>query len=297
MALGRLGVWASMDAMRADAAAAFARRVEDWGYGALWVPESRGRNVLVVSGWLLAGTKQLTIATGIANIYARDAQATASGQLALAEQSGGRFLLGLGVSHVPLVEGLRGHTYGKPVETMLGYLEAMQRATYAAPLPAETPRTVIAALGPKMLSLAGSHADGAHPYLVSAAHTLEARRVLGPGKLLCPEQTVLGETDPARARRIGRAWLGRYLEMVNYRNNLLRLGFAPADLADGGSDRLVDALIAWGDPATIRRRIDEHWTAGADHVCIQTLNPDESTPALPDERLLAALAPAGQPNR
>jgi len=148
-----------------------------------------------------------------------------------------------------------------------------------------------------MLSLAGSHADGAHPYLVSAAHTLEARRVLGPGKLLCPEQTVLGETDPARARRIGRAWLGRYLQMVNYRNNLLRLGFAPADLADGGSDRLVDALIAWGDPATIRRRIDEHWTAGADHVCIQTLNPDESTPALPDERLLAALAPAGQPNR
>src|SRR5215831_282454 len=214
MALGRLGVWASMDAMRADAAAAFARRVEDWGYGALWVPESRGRNVLVVSGWLLAGTKQLTIATGIANIYARDAQATASGQLALAEQSGGRFLLGLGVSHVPLVEGLRGHTYGKPVEIMQAYLEAMRRATYAAPAPAETPKTVIAALGPKMLALASTHADGAHPYLVSPAHTREARRILGAGKLLCAEQTVVADADPSRARRIGRNWLGRYLELT-----------------------------------------------------------------------------------
>jgi probable F420-dependent oxidoreductase len=295
MPLGRLGVWASMDGMTAPAAASFAQRVEGWGYGALWVPESRGRNVLVISGWLLASTKTLTVATGIANIYARDPQATASGQLALAEQSGGRFLLGLGVSHVPLVEGLRGHTYGRPVETMRGYLEATRRASYGAPPPLETPQTVIAALRPKMLALAASHADGAHPYLVSPAHTREARRILGPGKLLCPEQTVLGEVDPARARRIGRAWLGRYLELVNYRENLLRLGFTAADLAGGGSDRLVDAVIAWGDAAAIRRRVDEHWTAGADHVCIQALNPDEATPALPDERLLAALAPATHP--
>ena len=296
MALGRLGVWASMDGMTAAAAAGFAQRVEGWGYGALWVPESRGRNVLVISAWLLANTRTLTVATGIANIYARDPQATASGQLALAEQSGGRFQLGLGVSHVPLVEGLRGHKYGKPVETMRGYLEAMRRASYAAPPPPETPRTVIAALGPKMLALASSHADGAHPYLVSPAHTREARRILGPGKLLCPEQTVLAEAEPARARRIGRAWLGRYLEMVNYRENLLRLGFTAGDLAGGGSDHLVDTVIAWGDAATIRRRVDEHWAAGADHVCIQTLNPDETTPALPDERLLAAFAPAAHPS-
>ncbi len=200
------------------------------------------------------------------------------------------------MSHVPLVEGLRGHTYGKPVETMRGYLEAMRRATYAAPPPAEAPKTVIAALGPKMLALAGSNADGAHPYLVAPSHTGEARRILGPGKLLCPEQTVLAETDPARARRIGRAWLGRYLEMVNYRNNLLRLGLAASDFAGGGSDRLADAVIAWGDAATIRRRVDEHWAAGADHVCIQALNPDEAMPALPDERLLAALAPKGHPS-
>jgi probable F420-dependent oxidoreductase len=295
MGLGRLGVWASMDGMTAAAAADFAKRLEGWGYGALWVPESRGRNVLVISSWLLANTKTLTVATGIANIYARDPQATASGQLALAEQSGGRFLIGLGVSHVPLVEGLRGHTYGKPVETMRDYVEAMRRASYAAPRPAETPKTVIAALGPGMLALAGSHTDGAHPYLVTPAHTREARRILGPDKLLCPEQTVLAETDPARARRLGRAWLGRYLEMTNYRNNLLRLGFVTLDFAAGGSDHLVDAMIAWGDAAAIRRRIDEHWAAGADHVCIQTLNPNEATPGLPDERLLAALAPTSQP--
>jgi len=297
MAIGRLGVWASMDGMTAEAAAAFARRVEGWGYGALWVPESRGRNVLVISSWLLANTKTLTVATGIANIYARDAQASASGQRALAEQSGGRFLLGLGVSHVPLVEGLRGHRYGKPVATMRAYLEAMRGAAYAAPAPGEAPKTVIAALGPKMLALAASHSDGAHPYLVSPAHTREARRILGAGKLLCAEQTVVADADPSRARRIGRNWLGRYLELTNYRENLLRLGFSAADLANGGSDHLVDALIAWGDVAAIRRRIDEHWAAGADHVCIQALNTDESKPGLPDERLLAALAPAGQGGR
>src|SRR6266446_8859816 len=143
---------------------------------------------------------------------------------------------------------------------MRDYVEAMRRASYAAPPPAETPSTVIAALGPKMLALAGSHTDGAHPYLVSSSHTREARRILGPGKLLCPEQTVLAETDPARARRIGRAWLGRYLELPNYRNNLLRLGFTAEDVA-GGSDGLVDALIAWGDGDAIRRRINEHHAA------------------------------------
>jgi len=297
MDIGRLGVWASMDGMTAAAAASFAQRVEGWGYRALWLPESRGRNVLVLAGWILANTKTLVVATGIANIYARDPQATASGQLALAEQSGGRFLLGLGVSHVPLVEGLRGHTYGKPVETMREYVEAMRRASYAAPKPAEAPRTVIAALGPNMLALSASHTDGAHPYLVSPEHTKEARDVLGAGKLLCPEQTVLGETDPARARRIARAWLGRYLEMVNYRNNLLRLGFTMADFTGGGSDRLVDQIVAWGDAGAIRARVEAHWAAGADHVCIQALNPDEAAPALPDERLLAALAPAASPTR
>lgn len=291
MNLGTLGVWSSMDGMSAVAAAEFARRVEGWGYGALWIPESRGRNVLVLSSWLLANTRTLVIGTGIANIYARDAQATASGQLALAEQSSGRFLLGLGVSHVPLVEGVRGHVYGKPVATMRAYLDGMKRASYTSPAPAEPPRTVLAALGPNMLALSASHADGAHPYLVSPAHTREARKALGPGKLLCPEQTVVGETDPARARRVARTFVRRYLDLPNYRNNLLRLGYSQADVADGGSDRLVDEIVAWGDAAAIRKRIDAHREAGADHVCLQALDPNEATPAVPDEKLLAALAP------
>ena len=232
MQLGRLGVWASMDGMTAAAAADFARRVEGWGYGALWVPESRGRNVLVISSWLLANTKTLTVATGIANIYARDPQATASGQLALAEQSGGRFLLGLGVSHVPLVEGLRGHIYGKPVETMRDYVEAMRRASYAAPRPAEAPKTVIAALGPGMLALAGSHTDGAHPYLVSPAHTREARHILGPDKLLCPEQTVLAR-DRSCPRAAHRPRVARPLP----RDGELPQQPAPPRLRDAGLRR------------------------------------------------------------
>jgi len=290
MPLGKLGVWQAMDVMTAGAAAAFVRRVEAWGYGALWIPESRGRNAPVHAAWLLANTTKLVVATGIANIYARDPQASAAANLALNEQSGGRFVLGLGVSHVPLVEGLRGHQYGKPVATMRAYLEGMQRAAYAAPKPAEAPRTVIAALGPQMLKLAAEQCDGAHPYLVSPRHTAEARALLPKGKLLCPEQTAVLETDPAKARKTGRGWLARYLELPNYRNNLKRLGFSDADLADGGSDKLVDAIVAWGDEAAIRHRIQQHWDADADHVCIQAI----TDKGLPDERLLAALAPAGR---
>lgn len=291
MQLGKLGVWASMDGLTSAQAVSFAQMVEGWGYGALWLPESRGRNVLVLSAFMLSFTRSITIATGIANLYARDAQASFAAQNQLNEQSGGRFLLGLGVSHLPMVKDLRGHDYGKPVATMRAYLEAMRNGTYAAPKPAEPPKTVIAALRGNMMALARSHTDGAHPYLVTPEHTRQARAVLGPGKLLCPEQTVLRETEPVKARRIARSWLARYLAMVNYRNNLLQLGFTEADFADNGSDRMVDALVAWGDEAKIRARVQAHWDAGADHVCIQTLNPDEAKPAFPDEALLAALAP------
>jgi alkanesulfonate monooxygenase SsuD/methylene tetrahydromethanopterin reductase-like flavin-dependent oxidoreductase (luciferase family) len=178
MQLGKLGVWAAMDVMSAADGAAFAQRVEGWGYAALWLPESRGRNVLVHSSWLLANTKALIVAPGIANIYARDPMAMANGQRALAEQSGGRFLLGLGVSHVPSVEGVRGHTYGRPVATMRAYLEAMHAAPYGAPEPAEKPLTILAALGPRMMALSSSHADGSHPYNVTPEHTAESRRML-----------------------------------------------------------------------------------------------------------------------
>jgi probable F420-dependent oxidoreductase len=290
MELSKLGVWAGMDGLTAAEAAAFARSVEEWGYGALWIPEATGRNSFVAAAWLLANTTRLVVATGIANIYARDWVATAAAQKALNEQSGGRFLLGLGVSHVPLVEGFRGQHYGKPVATMRAYLEGMKKARYAAPPPPEPPATVIAALGPRMLALAAEAADGAHPYNVTPDHTAEARRILGPGKLLCPEQMVLGETDPAKARARAREVLAIYISLPNYANNWKRLGFTDADFVDGGSDRLVDATIAWGDDAAIRARIQAHWDAGADHVCIQALGGGRPMP-MPDEALLKRLAP------
>ncbi|MGH7065172.1 MAG: TIGR03620 family F420-dependent LLM class oxidoreductase [Stellaceae bacterium] len=289
MEIGKLGVWVPMDVMSAAAGAAFAKRVEAWGYGALWLPESRGRNALVHSSWLLANTQKLVIATGIANIYARDPMATAQGQLALAEQSGGRFLLGIGVSHRPSVEGQRGHTYGKPVATMRRYLEGMRAATYQAPEPAEQPLTILAALGPRMMALSAELADGAHPYNTTPEHSAEARRMLGPGKLLCPEVWVLLETDPATARAAARQALSRYLQLENYVNGWRRQGFAEADLAGGGSDRFLDAIVAWGDEKAIRARIEQHWAAGADHVCIQPVAPGGGREA--DERVLALLAP------
>ena len=292
MKVGKLGVWASTESMSATDAAAFARRVENWGYGALWLPEAVGRDVLVHASWLLANTDSLIVATGIANIYARDAAAMAAGQLTLAEQSGGRFLLGMGVSHAPFIEGVRGHTYEKPLGKMRAYLEAMAKAHYIAPRPWENPPTLIAALGPKMLALAAELADGVHPYNVTPEHTAHARALLGPGKYLCPEQMVLLESDPSVARAAGRKVLAVYLQLPNYCNNLLRMGFDDSDLMGGGSDRLIDGLIVWGDEAAIRKRVQLHWDAGAEHVCIQALRRDGDLSKGPDERIFELLAPA-----
>lgn len=290
MQLGKLGVWAGLDGLSAANALAFAQRTEKRGYKALWTPESRGRNVLVNAAWLLAGTSSLVIASGIANIYARDATAMANAQRGLNEQSGNRFLLGLGVSHRPLVSDLRGHTYGPPVPTMRAYLEAMRAAPYQAPPPSEPPQTVLAALGPRMLALAAEMADGAHPYCVTPEHTAEARRILGP-KLLCPELMVLLETDPAKARTAARTALSTYVQLENYANNWRRLGFTDDDLAGGGSNRFVDANVAWGDEGAIRKRIQLFWDAGADHVCIQSIHPSGSRSTI-DERIFDLLAPA-----
>ena len=291
MELGKLGVWVGMDGMSAAQAAAFAQRVEEWGYGALWIPESRGRNALVHSSWLLSHTERLVVATGIANIYARDPMAMANGQRTLAEQSGGRFLLGVGVSHRPMVEGLRGHSYGKPVATMRGYLQAMRTAPYQAPEPPERPLTVVAALGPRMMALSGELADGAHPYNTTPEHTAQARSILGPGKLLCPEVWVVLETDRAKARSAARQALSRYMQLENYVNDWRRQGFGDADFAGGGSERFIDALVAWGDEGAVRARIEQHWDAGADHVCIQPISPDGSRHLVAD-RALELLAPA-----
>ncbi|MDH3213836.1 MAG: TIGR03620 family F420-dependent LLM class oxidoreductase, partial [Myxococcales bacterium] len=283
------GVWCWTDALASGPAADFARRVEALGYDALWIPEAVGRHPFAHAAWLLASTERLVVATGIASIYARDAQSSAAARNTLAEQSGGRFLLGLGVSHVPLVEDVRGHHYGKPVATMRAYLEAMEKAPYSAVPPAETPPTVIAALGPKMLTLAAEKTRGAHPYLVPPEHTARAREILGPVPWLCTEQKVLLETNASRAREVARRAAAMYLQLPNYRNNLKRLGYTDADLDDGGSDRLIDAVVAWGDEKAIADRIQAHRDAGASHVCIQPLHP-EGKP-LPDERILEALAP------
>jgi probable F420-dependent oxidoreductase len=287
MKMKNLGVWAGTDSFSAAEAAAFARRVEAWGYGALWIPESVGREVFSASAWLLANTSHLIVASGIANIYARDALSAAAAQKGLNEQSAGRFLLGLGVSHIPLVEGVRQHQYGKPVTTMRTYLQAMAAAPYRSVPPAAPPKTILAALGPKMLELSAERADGAHPYNVPPEHTTMARALLGVGKLLCVEQAAILETDTAKARAAARQFLSIYLGLPNYVNNWRRLGFADVDLAGGGSDRLVDTLVVWGDEKAIRARIEQHWQAGADQVCVQAIGPV----GLPDERLLALLAP------
>jgi probable F420-dependent oxidoreductase len=274
MQLGPLGVWTWLDTLDARAAAELTQRVEALGYAALWLPEAVGRDPFALVGFLAARTSRLVFATGIANLYARDPMAMRAAQRSLAELSDGRFVLGLGVSHAHLVTGVRGHAYGRPVATMRAYLEAMEKAPYVGPAPPEEPPIVLAALRPRMLELARERARGAHPYFVPPEHTARAREILGPGAWLCPEQKILLETDASKARALSRAAMRMYLGLPNYQNNLRWLGFGDADFAGGGSDRLVDAIVAWGDETAIRRRIQAHRDAGADHVCIQPLRPD-----------------------
>jgi len=272
--LGKLGVWYFTDAMSATEAANTAKRIEDLGFSALWIPETVGRNPFAHAAWLLANTTSLVIATGIANIYHREPGVTLAAQHTLAEQSDDRFLLGLGVSHQPLVEGLRGLTYGKPVSTMRAYLQKMKASPYSAPRIAQPPKTVIAALGPNMLKLAASEVDGAHPYFTSPVHTKMARETMGPDAWLCVEQKVIMETDAALARAAARRAASTYQGLPNYRNNWLRMGLSESDINESGSDAFIDATFAWGDVDAIRERIDEHMQAGANHVCVQPIRAD-----------------------
>src|SRR5262245_22555792 len=211
MRLGPIGVWYFTESLTASQAADAAQRIESLGYSALWIPEAVGRHPFASASWLLAKTERLIVATGIASIYARDPAASAAAQKTLAEQSGGRFLLGLGVSHRPMVEGVRGHVYASPVATMKAYLERMAKAPYMSVPPPEPPPTVIAALGPQMLKLAATMTQGAHPYFTTPEHTAMARKVMGPNAWLCVEQKVLLETDPAKARALGRQAATIYL--------------------------------------------------------------------------------------
>ena len=288
--LGSLGVWTWIDTQGAAAAAEFCGQLEAWGYDALWVPEAVGRDPFAFLGYLAGQTERLVFATGIANIYARDPMTMRAIQETMGELSAGRFVLGLGVSHAPMVEGIRGHVYGKPVTSMRNYLAAMEGATYLGPKADPPTPIVIAALRENMLKLAAEKTAGAHPYNVTPEHTARAREILGPDATLAPEQMVLLETDATKARATARQNLATYLGLPNYRNNWKWQGFEDADFEGGGSDRLIDAIVCWGDEAVIARRIQEHRDAGADHVCIQPFRPDGQ--GGPDLRILEALAPA-----
>jgi probable F420-dependent oxidoreductase len=270
--LGRVGVW--LGALGWAAAAVerdVVAEVDELGYGALWYSEAHnGKESLSHGALLLAATRRIVVASGIANIWVRDPMAMVAGANAIAEAFPGRFVLGMGVSHPPQVDP-RGHAYGKPVATMRAYLEAMASAGYTGPRPEDAFPLLLGALRPAMLELAATAADGAHPYLVPPEHTRRARAILGPGKLLATEQFVLLEEDPAEARRLAREAIAWYLTLPNYTDNLRWLGFGDGDLSDGGSDALVDALVAWGDEQSVRRRVLEHLEAGADHVCIQPI--------------------------
>jgi probable F420-dependent oxidoreductase len=291
--LGKLGVWTWIDMMSTPQAAEFAAELESLGYSALWTPEAVGRDPFALISRLSASTKQLVFATGIANIYARDAMSLNAIKHTVGEITGGRFVLGLGVSHIPLVVNVRGHEYGKPVTTMRNYLDAMDKSLYAGPKAAAEPPVVLAALRQNMLRLSAERASGAHPYNVTPEHTRRARAILGAGPTLAPEQMVLRETNPVKARAVARKNLATYLPLPNYYENWRWLGFEEADWQNGGSDRLIDAIICWGDEDKIRAHVQAHFDAGADHVCIQPFRPD-GAPG-PDLELLRTLAPGGPP--
>lgn len=288
--LGRVGAW-SFDVERLSASAArdYVQGLEGLGITALWIPEALGsKEVFAHAGLLLASSERIVIATGIANIWARDATAMANGARALSEAYPGRFLLGIGVSHAPSVR-LRGASYEKPLETMARYLDAMDKAPFTGAPPTEPPARVLAALGPKMLRLSAERSIGAHPYFVPVEHTTIARKELGAGPLLAVEQAAVLSNDATVARATARKHMKRYLGLENYSNNLRRLGWGDADLANDGSDALVDAIVAWGGVAEIRTRLETHLANGADHVCVQLLRADPKADPLMEWR---ALAPA-----
>src|SRR5215468_407895 len=287
MDIGKIGIWFFLDAMTAPESAAFAKTVEKAGYKALWIPEAVGREPFAHAAYLLDHTERLTIATGIANIWARDAITMAAASKTVAELSGGRFVLGIGVSHKPLVSNVRGHSYEKPYSYMKEYLPKMKSALYQAPRPKEPAPVVIAALHPKMLELCATQANGTHTYFVPPEHTAKARAAIGPKPMICVEQAIVLETDAAKARTAARAYMKTYVpRLPNYTNALKALGWADKEFENGCSDRLVDAIVEWGTEDHIRDRIEAQLKAGATHVCIQPLRADGQPK--PDKRAVEA---------
>lgn len=288
-ALGKVGVWLGALSWQPSGVARDAvTEVEELGYGSLWVGEvGIAKEVFSHAGVLLAASRRIVLATGIASIWARDPMAMSTAAKTLAEAYPGRFLLGIGVSHQHAVAA-RGHVYERPVTRMRRYLQAMDEAEYHGPEPAESVTRVLAALRPPMLRLAAELADGAHPYFVPVEHTARAREILGRDALLAPEQAIVLESDAERARSLAREHTSFYLTAPNYIESLRWLGWGEDDLKDGGSDALVDALVAWGDEDAIRARVEAHLAAGADHVCLQPLAPRGQIDLEP----LRVLAPA-----
>ncbi len=269
MKLSGTGIWSAglIAGDPAEVAEAVAE-LESLGYSSLWVP-AYGPAAFHALERLLVATSSITVATGILSVWVSSAEVVATSVAQVRRDHGDRFLLGLGVSHAPIVESLvEGARYEKPLGVMGAFLDALDSASS----PVDPESRVLAALGPKMLELAGRRAGGAHPYNVTPQHTAMARDILGPTRQLLPEQAVALTTDAGEARRIGRDFLHHYLSLPNYANNLRRIGFTEDDLADGGSNRLIDGLIAWGDEEAIAARVKDHLDAGADSVCIQVVS-------------------------
>ncbi len=289
----QLGVWQSLDRLGYGNARHVARRAEALGYDTFWYPESALSESFVTGTTLLGWLERMKVGSSIANIYARDPMSAGNGVRTLNALNDGRFTLGLGVSHAPMVQGMRGHVYEKPLPAMRMYLEAIYAGQHKLGQPTALP-IMLGALGPKMLKLSGELAQGALPYNVTPDHTAYARSVLGPERRLVVEQKVALIGDAAEARRLARAELSRYMTLPNYRNNWLRIGFTEADVDGQGSDRFMDGMVAWGDADMIRRRIQEHLDAGADQVAIQPIaDPGalEKGDVSAIEDALAALAP------
>lgn len=262
--------------------------VEELGFGTIWIGEALGREPFAAAAIILEATSHITVATGIANIWVRDAMAMMNGGRTLAEAWPNRFVLGIGVSHAPLVTA-RGHQYERPLTAMREYLDAMEKAPYRGPAPNPPAPIVLAALGVKMLELARERTAGAHPYYVPVEHTREARRILGPDRLLAPEQAVVFAKDREAARVPGNIYMRTYLSLQNYRQNLVRLGWPDDELTPPGSDRAFDALVAWGDDQEIARKVRRHHEAGADHVAVSVLTPTPDRAPTADLRRLAPL--------
>ena len=276
--IGRVGLWTGLlDAHPTTRVRELAVELEEMGWPCLWRPETSGRDALVSAAHLLDATTSLKVATGIAQIHARHPLTARNAQRTLHEASGGRFLLGLGVSHAPFIEGVRKAVYAKPYSEMVDYLAAMADAPFTAEAGPDEPPTVIAALGPKMLRLAATAVDGAHPYFTPVAHTAFARETMGDGPLLAPEQMVVVDPDREQATETAVTHMRRYLQLPNYTNNLLRHGFTADDIA-GPTERLIDAIVVRGTVDDVVARVAEHHAAGADHVCVQVLTPNRELP-------------------